>query len=90
MSLNITPWKMSAVGCALLLMLGACAVTGVGVGYDTVDVGYVGGYYEPYGYAYGGWGGHYNVGPPRGGGAWHARGGGHAAPSIPSRGRGPR
>ncbi len=35
------------------LMLCACAVTGVGV---EGSVGYAGGYYEPYGYDYGGWG----------------------------------
>lgn len=28
--------------------------------------GYVGGYYEPWGYEYGGWGENYWVGPPRG------------------------
>lgn len=31
-----------------------------------LDVGYAGGYYEPWGYDYGGWGGGYRVGPPRG------------------------
>lgn len=71
-------------GSLMLVLLSACAV-GVGydgpVGYD----GYVGGVYEPYGYDYGGWGGRYHVGPPRGG----PRGGelGRGAPSIP---RGPR
>jgi hypothetical protein len=47
----------------MLTMLFACAVTGVGVD-GSVGVGYVGGYYEPYGYEYGGWGGAYRVGPP--------------------------
>ena len=42
-------------------------------GYGGVDVGYVGDYWEPWGYDYGGWGGHYHVGPPRGG-AWHEDG----------------
>jgi hypothetical protein len=64
-------------------------------------VGYVGGYYEPYGYEYGGWGPGYHVGPWRGGGHpdYHGGGGGHApayrpapagrsAPSIPGRSRG--
>ncbi len=46
----------------LLLAIGACAVTGVGVGYEG---DYVGGVYEPYGYDYGGWGRGYRVGPPR-------------------------
>ncbi len=47
---------------ALLVFLSACAVTGVGV---EGSVGYSGGYYEPYGYDYGGWGGAYRVGPSR-------------------------
>lgn len=75
----------------LLATLAACVV---GPDYDgSVGVGYVGGFYEPYGYDYGGWGGRYRVGPPRGGarvgggravGGGHAGGGGRAAPSIPS------
>lgn len=40
----------------------ACTVTGVGVGYEG---DYGGGFYEPYGYEYGGWGPGYSVGPPR-------------------------
>jgi hypothetical protein len=72
-------------GVVLLAVLSACVV---GPGYDgSVDVGYVGGFYEPYGYDYGGWGGRYRVGPPRGGarmGGGRAGGGGRAAPSIPS------
>jgi len=49
----------------LLAALGGCAA--VGVGYDgNVGGGYIGGYYEPYGYPYGGWGPGYRVGPPRG------------------------
>jgi hypothetical protein len=85
------------------LMLGACAVTGVGV---EGDVGYVGGYYEPYGYDYGGWGVGYRVGPGRccdhrddhgdhgvGRGrpghapAYRPAPAGRAAPSIPGRSR---
>jgi hypothetical protein len=50
------------VGAVTLLMLGACAVTGVGV---EGSVGYAGGYYEPYGYDYGDWGVGYRVGPGR-------------------------
>jgi hypothetical protein len=46
--------------------LASCAVDGVGVD-GSVGVGYVGGYYEPYGYDYGGWGPGYAVGPYRGG-----------------------
>jgi hypothetical protein len=46
----------------MLLVLCACAVTGVGV---EGSVGYDGGYYEPYGYDYGDWGLGYRVGPSR-------------------------
>ena len=53
-----------ALGAFALTMLYACAVDGVGVD-TTVGVGYVGGYYEPYGYESGGWGGGYRVGPGR-------------------------
>jgi hypothetical protein len=52
----------TALGAMTLTMLIACAVTGVGV---EGSVGYDGGYYEPYGYDYGGWGGTYLVGPGR-------------------------
>jgi hypothetical protein len=84
-----------AVGLALALtQLSACAVEGVGVD-GSVGVGYDAGYYEPYGYEYGGWGPGYRVGPGRGG---DRRGGGHPGsyrpapasrptPSIPSRPR---
>jgi hypothetical protein len=53
-----------ALGAVTLTMLFACEVTGVGVD-GSVGVGYGGGYYEPYGYDYGGWGGGYLVGPGR-------------------------
>jgi hypothetical protein len=53
---------VSALGAMASLMLCACAVTGVGV---EGSVGYDGGYYEPYGYDYGGWGVGYRAGPPR-------------------------
>lgn len=85
-----------AIFAALLLLLQACAVTADGYG---DGVGYVGGFYEPYGYEYGGWGSDYRVGPPRadfgdGHGAHggpHGGGGGpggHGAPSIPGGARG--
>jgi len=53
---------------------------------DDDAVGFGGGFYEP-GYAYGGWGDRYQVGPPRG---EYARPGGMGrfAPSIPDRPRG--
>lgn len=90
-------------GTAGLALLQACAVTGVGID-GTVGVGYDAGYYEPYGYEYGGWGPGYRVGPGRGGerrGGYHGGGGrpsGHPnyrpapssrpSPSIPNRPRG--
>jgi hypothetical protein len=52
----------SCLGAMASLMLCACEVTGVGV---EGSVGYDGGYYEPYGYDYGGWGAGYRVGPGR-------------------------
>lgn len=52
----------SGLGVMIMLLLNACAVTGVGV---EGSVGYDGGYYEPYGYDYGGWGVGYRVGPSR-------------------------
>ena len=65
------PWL--APGLALLaLLLGSCAVTGVGVE-GSAGYGYDAGYYEPWGYDYGGWGHGYRVGPGRGG---DRRGGG--------------
>ncbi len=60
-------WLAAGLGAVLLILLNACAVTGVGVdGSVGVDY-YDSGYYEPYGYEYGGWGGGYRVGPGRGG-----------------------
>lgn len=86
---------LKAVGLALpgilFALLAGCAV-GVGGPYD--GGGYVSGYYEPYGYEYGGWGGGYHVAPSRGGERSHAQSS-HAyrpaapsrqTPSIPSRG----
>jgi hypothetical protein len=53
----------------LTLGLVGCAVGGYeggGTYYDGgADVGYGVDFYEPYGYAYGGWGRGYHVGPPR-------------------------
>jgi hypothetical protein len=87
-----------APGLALFaLLLSSCAVTGVGVE-GTVGYGYDAGYYEPWGYDYGGWGHGYRVGPGRGG----DRRGEHASrpyrpapesrptPSIPHGSRGSR
>ena len=88
-----------AVAGLMLIGLHACAVTGVGVD-GTVGVGYVGGYYDPCCYEYGGWGPGYHVGPWRGGGRPYDRAGtgrrpayrpapaGRSAPSIPGRSRG--
>lgn len=67
-----------ACGAMAALLLSACAVTGVGV---EGSVGYDAGYYEPYGYDYGGWGVGYAVGPGRCCGHRDERGG------RPDRGR---
>jgi|ERR1700677_1574342 hypothetical protein len=90
-------WKMVLIAGASFAAVTACAVGGYdGYAGGGVDVGYVGGYYEPCCYDYGGWGGRYRVGPPRGGiehgGArpspgGHPVGGGRPAPSIPGRPR---
>jgi hypothetical protein len=56
-------WTIVLAGLSLAA-LSSCAVDGVS---GSVGVGYVGGYYEPYGYDYGGWGPGYAVGPYRGG-----------------------
>jgi hypothetical protein len=86
---------LTAVGLSLpsvlFALLAGCAV---GVGGPYVESGYVSGYYEPYGYEYGGWGGGYRVAPPRGGERGHAESShayraapaSHRTPSIPSRG----
>jgi len=93
-----TSWRAAVLGGIGLLILTACAVTGVDV---DGSVGYDAGYYEPYGYDYGGWGPGYIVGPGRGGdrrgGGPHPGGAGHAyrpapsfrpTPSIPGGSRG--
>jgi hypothetical protein len=83
--MNCAPrrWRVTALCLLALLTIAACVATG----YDgDVGVGYVGGYYEPGGYEYGGWGPGYRVGPPRG---RIDRGGGRGgAPSIPHGARG--
>jgi hypothetical protein len=60
--MNTTRSRLLAAGrgAVMMTLLSACA--GVGV---EGSVGYDGGYYEPYGYDYGGWGGAYLVGPGR-------------------------
>jgi hypothetical protein len=69
---------------ALAIMgVAACAVGGPGYYDGGVDVGYVGGFYEPCCYDYGGWGGRYRVGPPPGG---HWRPEGHPGESRPGAG----
>jgi hypothetical protein len=95
MSALVKHWTAAALGGLAVVVLCACEVSGVGVDGE-VGVGYDAGYYQPYGYDYGGWGGGYHVGPGRGG---DRRGGqpSHAyrpapasrpTPSIPSRSRG--
>jgi hypothetical protein len=65
----------ACLGAVALAMLSACEVTGVGVDGSVGVVGYDAGYYEPYGYEYGGWGPGYRVGPGRGGDRRHEGGG---------------
>ena len=85
---------LATAALAMADLLGGCIVAGSG--YDTdVGVGYVGGFYEPFGYDWGGWGPNYHVGPPRGGersgdhsghfggGGFHHAGPGRSMPSIP-------
>lgn len=62
MTISIQRWTGMALGFVMLTVMVACVVGG---GYDG-DVA-VGGYYEPGGYEYGGWGPGYRVGPVRGG-----------------------
>jgi hypothetical protein len=91
-------WMAVGVGALALTLLYACEVTGVGVGGSVGVVGYDAGYYEPYGYEYGGWGGGYRVGPGRGGDrrgehpshSYRPAPASRPTPSIPSRSRGSR
>jgi hypothetical protein len=102
------PWKPATLAALLLAVLCGCAFTGVGYGGAVgIDYGddlgyagddYAGDYFEPYGFDYGGWGGGYQVGPPRYGDRSLERPGrpfraappSHRMPSIPSRPRGRR
>jgi len=96
---RMRPLRLARLAPALiaLLMASACVVADGGYGYGPdVGVTYVGGYYEPYGYEYGGWGGGYRVGPSRGGAPrrdsgsrpYRAAPASRHTPSIPSRSRG--
>jgi len=90
-------WMAAAFGALVLTVLCACEVTGVGVD-GSVGVGYAAGYYEPYGYEYGGWGPGYHVGPGRGGDhrpdpprqshTYRSAPASRPTPSIPNRPRG--
>ena len=73
--------KAGALGLFVLIALTGCLVGG---GYGGgVGVGYGGGFYEPGGYEYGGWGPGYRVGPPRGVHEQRGARPGRSAPSIP-------
>lgn len=84
-------WVASGLIVTLVAVLQGCATyDGGGYGYDE-DYGV--GFYEPYGYYYGGWDGGYHVGPWRDGyGHGHGGEGGHwghhSMPSIPTRSAG--
>jgi hypothetical protein len=77
---------LATIAVFVAVLLSACVAAGyggdVGVG---VGVGYAGDYYQPCCYDYGGWGGRYRVGPPRGG---RGPGPGRGVPSIPHSPRG--
>lgn len=88
-------WIGPGFGAVALILVNACAVEGVGVDGSVGVVGYDAGYYEPYGYEYGGWGRGYRVGPGRGGdprgghpGSYRPAPASRPTPSIPSRPRG--
>jgi hypothetical protein len=97
MNIKHERWMVGALG--LLLLAGLCACIATGPGYDGgVSVGYVGGYYEPYGSDYGGWGPGSHVAPPRGGERRSVQSSTHAyrpappsrsTPSLPTRPRRP-
>jgi hypothetical protein len=97
--MNISTCRVAftGIGLSLLVALASC-VAGVGYGpgpgYDTdVTVGYSPGYIEPYGYAVGGWGGGYWVGPGRdrrSSAPSHAYRSAPSSRSTPSIPRGPR
>jgi len=83
---------LSALGLLLLTGLSSCALTWGGYDGD-VGLAFGGGYYQPYGYDYGGWGPGYHVGPGRGGpvrggGPGNFRAASRQAPSIPNGSRG--
>jgi hypothetical protein len=71
--------SLSALTLASLAVLAGCVVGGGG--YDGgASVGYDVGFYEPFGYDYGGWGPGYGVGLPRRGYDRDRRPDEHAAP----------
>jgi hypothetical protein len=82
------------LGLFAVAMLGGCVAAGYGDGDVGVGVNYVGGFYDPCCYDYGGWGRGYRVGPPHGFDAGHpggrpgGRGAGRPMPSIPHGARG--
>jgi len=96
--MSIVPLRLTLISVGLLLLTTLCGCVVADGGYGGPDVGvtYVGGYVEPVGYAYGGWGGGYHVGPPRGdgrgpahsSGSYRAETSSHRTPSIPTRSRG--
>jgi hypothetical protein len=96
-----TPFKsvrLLVIGPAVAIAVATGCVASVGGGGrydDSVDVSYGVGFYEPYGYDYGGWGPGYRVGPSRGGEnrrdragrAYHAPQPSRRTPSIPTHSR---
>ena len=94
MNLVFQRWRVSVLAFFVLTMLYGCVVAGAGYDGD-VGVAYVGGYYEPPGYVYGGWSPGYHVGPPHGGErrpegpsrSYRSAPSSHPTPSIPTRPR---
>ena len=87
---RFTPGLWVASGLILMLVAAIQGCAGYGGGGYGYGEDYGVGFYEPYGYYYGGWGGGYRVGPWRGEHDHHrGEGGGHGdhrpMPSIPTR-----
>ncbi|MBZ5590573.1 MAG: hypothetical protein LAO05_18640 [Acidobacteriia bacterium] len=58
-------WMAGVLGLLLLTVLYGCLVARRGDDRGVGGAYYAGGYYEPYGHDYGGWGHGYQVAPPR-------------------------
>jgi len=97
MNLTLSAWRLALLAGAVPLLVSACVAYGGPATQYEVGVEAGPGYYEPYGFDYGGWGGDYRVAPYRDGMRGGQRGGAdhgarafraapssRAMPSIPS------